>query len=97
MASAMLQRMGLTLEAASEITSAQGQGLITLDNFAQMDKDGIKMLFYSLARPGGTDAAGNRNPGTKVSAQAQAAGASGRDIGQAIYQARVAALKCTRP
>ena len=71
MASAMLQRMGLTLEAASEITSAQGQGLITLDDFAQMDKDGIKMLFYSLARPGGTDAAGNRNPGTKVSAQAQ--------------------------
>ena len=32
-----------------------------------------------------------------VSAQAQAAGAGGRDIGQAIYQARVAALKCPRP
>ena len=32
-----------------------------------------------------------------VSAQAQAAGAGGRDIGQAIYQARLAALKCTRP
>jgi len=33
----------------------------------------------------------------RVSAQAQAAGAGGRDIGQAIYQARVAALKCPRP
>ncbi|MCX7233183.1 MAG: multifunctional CCA tRNA nucleotidyl transferase/2'3'-cyclic phosphodiesterase/2'nucleotidase/phosphatase, partial [Burkholderiales bacterium] len=32
-----------------------------------------------------------------VSAQAQAAGAGGRDIGHAIYQARLAALKCTRP
>ena len=32
-----------------------------------------------------------------VSTQAQAAGAGGRDIGQAIYQARVAALKCPRP
>ena len=32
-----------------------------------------------------------------VSAQAQAAGAGGRDIGQAIYQARVVALKCPRP
>ncbi len=31
-----------------------------------------------------------------VSAQAQAAGAGGRDIGQAIYQARVAALKPSR-
>ncbi|MSQ74364.1 MAG: multifunctional CCA tRNA nucleotidyl transferase/2'3'-cyclic phosphodiesterase/2'nucleotidase/phosphatase [Rhodoferax sp.] len=32
-----------------------------------------------------------------VSAQAQAAGAGGRDIGQAIYQARVAALKSPDP
>lgn len=32
-----------------------------------------------------------------VSAQAQAAGAGGRDIGQAIYQARVAALKNLHP
>ena len=38
-------------------------------------------------------AAGQSVDTATVSAQAQAAGAGGRDIGQAIYQARVAALK----
>jgi hypothetical protein len=67
----MLQRMGLTQEAAAEITSATGQGLTTLDNFDQMDKEGIKMLFTLLVCPGGADKAGHQNTGTKVSAQAQ--------------------------
>ena len=67
----MLVRMKLSDEAAAEVTSNAGQGLSSIDDFAEMDKDGVELVFRQLARPGGVDAAGNRNPGIKVSAVAQ--------------------------
>ena len=71
MASAMLQRMRLSAEAAAEITSATGQAILAIADFAEMDKDGVDMVFRQLARPGGVDAAGVRNPGIKISAIGQ--------------------------
>ncbi len=43
----------------------------SIEDFAQMDKDGIVLMFRSMNRPGGLNANGDRNPGLKVSAQAQ--------------------------
>ena len=62
MASAMLQRMRLSAEAAAEISSATGQAISAIADFAEMDKDGVDMVFRQLARPEGVDAAGVRNP-----------------------------------
>ena len=67
----MLVRMKLLNAAAVEVTSAMGQGISTLVEFAEMDKEGIELVFRQLARPGGVDAAGNRNPGIKISAVSQ--------------------------
>jgi hypothetical protein len=36
-----------------------------------MDKEGVELVFCQLARPGGVDAAGNQNPGIKISAVGQ--------------------------
>ena len=55
----MLVRMKLSNQAATEVTSAQGQGISSLDNFAEMDKDGVELVFRQLTRPGGVDAGGN--------------------------------------
>ncbi len=41
-ANTMLQRMALTADAATEVTSADGQGMSSIEDFAQMDKDGIE-------------------------------------------------------
>ena len=67
----MLVRMNLSNQAATEVTSAQGQGISSLDDFAEMDKDGVELVFRQLARPGGVDAQENRNPGIKISAVGQ--------------------------
>jgi len=50
---AMLQRMKLSAEAAGEITSATGQAILTIPDFAEMDKEGVDLVFCQLARPGG--------------------------------------------
>ena len=68
---AMLQRMKLSAEAAGEITSATGQAISTIANFAEMDKEGDDLVFRQLARPGGANAAGVRSPGIKISAIGQ--------------------------
>ena len=68
---AMLTRMKLSDEAASEISSATGQGISTIVNFSEMDKEGADLVFCQLARPGGADAAGVKNPGIKISAIGQ--------------------------
>ena len=68
---AMLQRMKLSSEAAGEITSAMGQGILTIVNFAEMDKEGVDLVFCQLARPGGEDTAGVKNPGIRISAIGQ--------------------------
>ena len=67
----MLVRMKQSNQAVTEVTSAQGQGISSLDNFADMDKDRVELVFRQLARPGGVDAQGNQNPGIKISADGQ--------------------------
>ena len=68
---AMLQRTNLSAEAAGEITSTTGQGISTIVDFAEMDKEGVDVVFRQLARPGGANAAGVRSPGIKISAIGQ--------------------------
>ena len=68
---AMLQRMTLSSEAGGEITSATGQGILTIVNFDEMDKEGVDLVICQLTRPGGADAAGVKNPGIKISAIGQ--------------------------
>ena len=72
MASACLQRMGFTAAAAAELTSAAGQDLSTLEEFAELDSEGQKLLWRLLARPVGLNAQGDRDPGIKTSGKAQA-------------------------
>ena len=67
----MLVWMKLSNQAAAEVTSASGQGISSLDNFAEMDKEGVELVFRQLACPGGVDAAGNQNLGIKISAIGQ--------------------------
>ena len=55
----MLVCMKLSNQAATEVTSAQGQGIKSLDNFAEMDKDGLELVFRKLTHPGGVDAQEN--------------------------------------
>ena len=62
----MLQCMKLSADSAGEITSATGQGISTIVDFSEMDKEGVDLVFCLLARPGGADAAGVRNPGIKI-------------------------------
>ena len=50
---AMLTRMKLSAEVAAEITSATGQAILTIPDFAEMDKEGVDLVFRQLARPGG--------------------------------------------
>ncbi|KAL3809730.1 hypothetical protein ACHAXA_011325 [Cyclostephanos tholiformis] len=71
MTSACLQRMGFTA-AAAELTSAAGQDLSTLEEFAELDSKGQKSLWHLLAWPVGLNTQGNRDPGIKASGKAQA-------------------------
>ena len=68
---AMLTCMKLSADAAAEITSATGQGILTIVNFSEMDKEGVDLVFCELACPGGANASGVRNPGIKISAIGQ--------------------------
>ena len=74
MASACLQRMGFTAAAAAELTSAAGQDLSTLEEFAELDSKGQKLLWRLMARTVGVglNAQGDRDPGIKTSRKAQA-------------------------
>ena len=66
-AKAMLKRIGLTDDAAREVVADTGQGLSTIEDFAQMDKDDIQAMFKLMSRHGGAGA----GIGVKVSAVAQ--------------------------
>ena len=68
---AMLQRMKLSAEAAGEIMSATGQAILSVPDYAEMDKEGVDLVFCQLVRPGGANAAGVRDPGIKISAIGQ--------------------------
>ncbi len=48
----MLIRLGLSDEAATEITSDTGQNLSTIEDLAELGAAEIKMLFSSLKQPG---------------------------------------------
>ena len=65
-AKAMLKRMGLSDPVCDEITSALGQNLSQVEDFADLSESDIKMLFSSLKNPGGLNAAGTRNYGHSV-------------------------------
>ena len=63
-AKAMLIRLGLSNDAAEEITSATGQNLSEVADFADLGEDEIKRLFSSLKQPGGLTVGGTRNYGS---------------------------------
>ena len=47
----MLVQMKLSNQAATEVTSAQGQGILSLDDFAKMDKEGAELVFRQQLAP----------------------------------------------
>ena len=68
----MLQRMGLSLEAATKVPNIDGQNLSLLEDFLQLEDKDVKTLCRVIRRPGGVNAAGNQNQGIEVSAMAEA-------------------------
>jgi len=68
----MLQRMGLSLEAATKVVNVNGQNLSVLDDFLQLEDKAVDTLCRVIRRPGGVNAAGNQNQGMQVSAMAEA-------------------------
>ena len=68
----MLQRMGLSVEAATEVVNVNGQNLSVLDDFLQLEDKDVETLCRVIRRPGGVNAAGNQNQGMQVSAMAEA-------------------------
>ena len=65
-AKAMLMRLGLSTEAAEEISRADGQNLSDIADFADLGASEIKTLFSSLKQPGGLTTGGARNYGIAV-------------------------------
>ena len=68
----MLQRMGLSLEAATEVVNVNGQNLSVLEDFLQLEDKDVETLCRVIRRPGGVNAAGNQNQGMQVLAMAEA-------------------------
>jgi hypothetical protein len=68
----MLQRMGLSVEAATKVVNVNGQNLSILDDFLQLEDKDIESLCRVIRRPGGVNTAGNQNQGMQVSAMAEA-------------------------
>ena len=66
----MLSWMNLTDEAGCLIISNDGQGLITIDDFSQLNEKFLDGLCQVLQRPGG-NIEGVSNPGVSVSAIAK--------------------------
>ena len=67
----MLSRMKLTYEAVGVIFANDGQGLITIDDFTQLNKKSVEGICRVLRRPGGTTG-GVSNPEVSVSAMDEA-------------------------
>jgi hypothetical protein len=68
----MLQRMGLSVEAATKLVNVNGQNLSVLDYFLQLKNTDIETLCRVIRRPGGVNAAGSQNQGMQVSAMVEA-------------------------
>jgi hypothetical protein len=86
----MLQRMSLSLEAATEVTAVNGQNLSNVNDFLQLEDKDIETLYCVICRPGGVNAAGNANPGISVLAMAKA------NLKRMIYELRHVAC-CSQP
>ena len=86
----MLQRMSLSIEAATQVTAIDGQNLSDVNNLLQLEDKDIETLCRVIRRPGGINAAGNANPGISVSAMAEA------NLKRMIYELRHVA-RCSRP
>ena len=67
----MLQRMGLSLEAATKVCNVNGQNLSAVDDFLQLGDKDIETLCRVIRRPGGVNLAGNQNQGMQISAMAE--------------------------
>ena len=65
----MLERIGFTNEAATEIVG--DQGINSIDELRTLDDKMAENLCKVLRRPGGATAGGNADPGLKVSARAE--------------------------
>ena len=65
-AKVVLSRMKLTDKSFAVVVSNNGQGLITVDDFSQLNDKSVEGLFRVLRSPGGT-AGGVSNPGFAVS------------------------------
>ena len=85
----MLQRMSLSIEAATQVTAIDGQNLSDVNDLLQLEDKDIETLCRVIRRPGGTNAAGNANPGISVSAMAEA------NLKRMIYELRHVA-RCSR-
>ena len=68
----MLQRMDLSLEAATEVVNVNGQNLSVLEDFLQLKDKDVETLCRVIRRLGGVNTAGNPNQGMQVSAIAEA-------------------------
>ena len=62
----MLVRLGLSEDAANEITGVDGQNLSEIEDFAELNESKTRILFALLKNPGGVTAAGARNYGITV-------------------------------
>jgi hypothetical protein len=63
--------MGLSLEAATEVTNINGQNLSVLEDFLQLKDKDVETLCRVICQPGGANAAGNQNQGMQVLAMAE--------------------------
>ena len=64
-ARAMLNRMGFVNDAAERIVADDGQGLVDLEDFQELDEKSAESLCKGIRRPGGAGA------GHPVSAKAE--------------------------
>ena len=67
----MLQRLGLSDEAATKVCNVNGQNLSAVDNFLQLGDKDIETICRVIRRPGGVNLAGNQKQGMQVSAMAE--------------------------
>ncbi len=67
----ILQRMGLSVEAATEVCNVNGQNLSAVDDFLQLGDNDNETLCRVIRRPGGVNLAGTMNQGMQVSAMVE--------------------------
>jgi len=67
----MLQRMGLSVEAATKVVNVNGQNLSVLNDFLQLEDKDVETLCRVIRLPGGVNGARNQNQGMQVLAMAE--------------------------